>query len=112
MQGWDVLYPTFQLADLGYHWHDAPIRRALRVNENELATMNAEFIWRSVKVVRRYIVCPVWIEFEQGSHFAFWGRVRDIGELEDGRSLRWVDDLYDCGTTPSVPLPKDVVAWP
>ena len=112
MQGWDVLHPTFQLADLWYHRHDASVRRALLVDEDELAAVNPEFVRHEGGVVRRDVVCPMWIELEQGSHLVFWGRFLGVGEFEDGNSLRRVDDLHDCGTALPVRLPKDVVAWP
>lgn len=112
VQGWDFMYPTFQLANLGHHRHDAAIRRAFLVDENELTAMNTELVRRRSRIVRRYVVRPVRIELEQGGHLVFWGRFWDIGELEDGDSLGWVDDLYDCSAVLSVRLPKDVVTWP
>lgn len=81
VQGWNFLYPAFQLANLGYPRHDTPICRTLPVDENELATMDTEFIRRGRGIVRRNIVGSVRIEFEQGGHLAFRSRFRDIGEL-------------------------------
>ena len=110
VQRWNILDPAFQLADFGYPWHDAPVRRTFSVDKNELTAMNTEFFRRGCKVVRYEIVRAMWIEFEQGSDLG--GQFWVIGEDESRHSLRWMDDLYDCGTGLPVRLPKDVVTWP